>query len=335
MAKVDLAQGDEATRGLDFPYGGVSQSMRGNALRMKDNNAMVAETLRDAAALLAHQNADQFRVSAYRNAAKTIEELPEDIAEVAARGADALDALPHIGKSIAGAIMQLTTTGRWAQLDRMRGKLDPEIAFQNIPGIGPTFARLIHECLHIDTLEALEAAAHDGRLDTVPGIGERRSKIIRQSLANILARRRPIISSGNKAAPPPIEIIIDVDREYREKAKSGNLKRIAPKRFNPKGEAWLPILHTERGPWHFTVLYSNTARAHELGKTADWVIVFYSSDHLIEDQYTVVTETNGPLKGKRVVRGREQESVSLMNQDKPNTGKLQQLGSWQRSIMPR
>jgi putative hydrolase len=277
---------------------------------MKANNTVVAEALRDAAALFAQQNANQFRISAYRNAAKTIEELPEDVADVAARGADALDALPHIGKSIAGAIMQLATTGRWAQLERMRGMLDPEIAFQNIPGIGPTFARLIHEHLHIDTLEALEAAAHDGRLDTVPGIGERRSKIIRQSLASILARKGPLLASRHKVPPPPIELILDADKEYRERAKTGDLKFIAPKRFNAKGEAWLPILHTERGPWHFTVLFSNTARAHELGKTADWVIVFYSSDHQIEDQYTVVTETSGPLKGQRVVRGREQEVIS-------------------------
>ena len=281
--------------------------MMEGATRMKANNIVVADALREAAALFAQQNANQFRISAYRNAAKTIEELPEDVADFVARGADALDALPHIGKSIAGAIIQLTTTGRWAQLERMRGLLDPEIAFQNIPGIGPTFARLIHEHLHIDTLEALEAAAHDGRLDTVPGIGERRGKIIRQSLASILARKRPLLSSGHKILPPPIEIILDVDREYQERAKSGDLKFIAPKRFNPKGEAWLPILHTERGPWHFTVLFSNTARAHELGKTADWVIVFYSSDHQIEDQCTVVTETSGPLKGQRVVRGREQE----------------------------
>ena len=297
--------------------------MSRNALQREDNNAVVAEALRDAATLLAQQNANQFRISAYRNAAKTIEDLPEDIAVVAARGADALDALPHVGKSIATAIMQLTTTGRWAQLERMRGMLDPEIAFQNIPGIGPTFARLIHEHLHIDTLEALEAAAHDGRLDAVPGIGERRSKIIRQSLANILARRRLLPPSGHRLAPPPVEIILDVDREYREKANSGDLKFIAPRRFNPKGEAWLPILHTEREPWHFTVLFSNTAKAHELGKTADWVIVFYSSDHQIEDQCTVVTETSGPLKGQRVVRGREQECLARTDYDKANTGNLQ------------
>jgi putative hydrolase len=297
--------------------------MSRSALQRKDNNAVVAEALRDAATLLAQQNANQFRISAYRNAAKTIEDLPEDIAEVAARGADALDALPHVGKSIATAIMQLTTTGRWAQLERMRGMLDPEIAFQNIPGIGPTFARLIHEHLHIDTLEALEAAAHDGRLDAVPGIGERRSKIIRQSLANILARRRLLPPSGHRLAPPPVEFILDVDHEYREKANSGDLKFIAPRRFNPKGEAWLPILHTERDHWHFTVLFSNTAKAHELGKTADWVIVFYSSDHQIEDQCTVVTETSGPLKGQRVVRGREQECLAQLDYNKASTGNLQ------------
>ena len=115
-------------------------------------------------------------------------------------GRGALDALPHIGKSIASAILQLVTTGRWPQLERMRGELDPEASFQNIPGIGPTFARLIHEHLHIDTLESLEAAAHDGRLDTVPGIGERRGKIIRQSLASMLARKGPLPSGVHQGA---------------------------------------------------------------------------------------------------------------------------------------
>jgi DNA polymerase (family X) len=286
----------------------VEQVMIQGAPSKDRNNALVAEALREAAMLLAQQNADQFRVSAYRNAAKTVEALPDDIAKIAARGADALDALPHIGKSVASAIMELTTTGRWGQLERMRGTTDPELLFQNIPGIGPTFANLIHEHLHVDTLEALEAASHDGRLETVPGIGERRGKIIRQSLANILGRRS-IVSDQRKIMPPPIDMILDVDREYRQKASAGELRLITPKRFNPLGKAWLPILHTTRGPWHFTALYSNTARAHDLGKTADWVLIFYASDHQIEDQYTVVTETSGPLKGQRVVRGREKDSL--------------------------
>jgi putative hydrolase len=54
------------------------------------------------------------------------------------------------------------------------------------------------------------------------------------------------------------------------------------------------------------VLFSNTAQAHKLNKTRDWVVLFYEKDG-VEDQATVVTETRGELKGKRVVRGREQE----------------------------
>ncbi len=287
--------------------------MNVDAPRVLEHNASVAEALREAAKLLAAQGDTSFRVNAYLNAAKTVEELREDIAVIAARGPEALDALPHIGKSIASAIAQLTATGRWPQLERLRGTLEPELVFQDIPGIGPVFAHLIHEHLHVDTLEALEAAAHDGRLDTVPGIGKRRIKIIQSSLASILGRRRPMAQRSPFAAAPSVGTILDVDREYRGKAAAGGLKLISPRRFNPGGVAWLPILHTTRDHWQFTALFSNTARAHELGKTADWVIIFYASDHAVENQCTVVTETMGQLKGKRVVRGREKECAEILH----------------------
>jgi hypothetical protein len=65
------------------------------------------------------------------------------------------------------------------------------------------------------------------------------------------------------------------------------------------------VLHTERSGWHFTALYSNTGRAHQLRRTRDWVVIyFYDGDHR-ERQRTVVTETHGPLEGRRVVRGSE------------------------------
>jgi len=93
---------------------------------------------------------------------------------------------------------------------------------------------------------------------------------------------------------------------YR-KAADGSLRTIAPKRFNPSGEAWLPVPHAQRGEWHFTALYSNTARAHELGRTRDWVVIYYYDGDHVEGQCTVVTESRGALAGKRVVRGREEE----------------------------
>jgi DNA polymerase (family 10) len=78
--------------------------------------------------------------------------------------------------------------------------------------------------------------------------------------------------------------------------------------LNPDHEAWLPIYHVEKSGWHFTALFSNTARAHELGTTRDWVVIYHDRDG-DEDQCTVVTERGGPLKGRRVVRGRESESA--------------------------
>ena len=102
-------------------------------------------------------------------------------------------------------------------------------------------------------------------------------------------------------------MLLDVDRQYRKEADAGGLPMIAPRRFNPRGEAWLPVLHTERGKWHFTALFSNTARAHELGRTRDWVVIYFHSDSHPEGQRTLVTETRGALAGRRVVRGRESE----------------------------
>lgn len=69
----------------------------------------------------------------------------------------------------------------------------------------------------------------------------------------------------------------------------------------------LPVLHARREDWHFTALFSNTPKVHELGKTRDWVVIYFHLDVEPESQCTVVTETRGALKGRRVVRGREGE----------------------------
>ncbi|HYL89355.1 MAG TPA: hypothetical protein VEU32_11425 [Burkholderiales bacterium] len=107
---------------------------------------------------------------------------------------------------------------------------------------------------------------------------------------------------------PGVDLLLDIDREYREKARAGLLPRIAPRRFNPEAKAWLPVLHTRYGPYHFTALFSNTERAHELHRTYDWVVIFFSDDTEGEEgQATVVTERRGGLAGQRVVRGREPE----------------------------
>ena len=119
---------------------------------------------------------------------------------------------------------------------------------------------------------------------------------------------RPVIDREPSAEDlPPVSLLLEVDRMYREKAAAGQLRMIAPKRFNPKGIAWLPILHARHDDWHFTALFSNTKTAHQLDKTEDWVVIYFHREGQSEGRSTVVTESRGPMAGKRVVRGREGE----------------------------
>lgn len=270
-------------------------------------NKQIAEKLDEMAELLEVQGANPFRVRAYRRAAATLGELDRDLEEIAeSEGMEGLVSLPTVGKGIAAAVWEMVHTGRWSQLERLRGSLQPENLLQTVPGVGPALAKRIHDDLHVDTLEELETAAYDGRLEGLPGIGPRKLQALRATLATMLGRaRRPPARVGT--AGPTVAALLKIDRDYRKGAEKDSLPKIAPKRFNPKGEAWLPILHADLDGWHFTALFSNTARAHELDKVYDWVVLyFYNEDHE-EGQHTIVTETHGPLQGQRVVRGRESE----------------------------
>ncbi|MCO4849068.1 MAG: DNA-binding protein [Yoonia sp.] len=273
-----------------------------DAIDMSEND-FVADRLNDVAGLLEQQNASHFRVRAYRDAASYVRGLAHPIRlDYQTGGKRGLDDLPTIGPSIAGAIAEILDTGASDLLNRLRGTANPEKLFQSVPMIGPALAEMIHADLHVETLEGLEAAAYDGRLAAIKGIGPRRLESLRHSLTDMLSRRRPK-RTQQEQFPLPISEILSVDQAYR--ANADGLPTISPRRFNPTGDARLPILHTERGGWHFTALFSNSASAHRFGKTRDWVVVYIESARQPEHQVTVVTEHKGPQSGKRVIRGHE------------------------------
>jgi putative hydrolase len=268
-------------------------------------NRQIASKLQEMSDLLEQQGANPFRIRAYRQAAAELNQQSQQVDEILEReGIVGLERLPAIGKGIAASIREMVLSGNWSQLQRLRHGAEGVALLQTVPGLGPELAQRIHDELHVDTLEALENAAYDGSLERVKGLGERRLSALRASLSSILGRPR----RRSRKAPeksPDVALLLEVDRLYRENAEADELPHIAPKRFNPDNEAWLPVLHTDRAGWHFTALYSNTARAHQLGTVRDWVVIYFYDDHQQEGQHTVVTETHGPLVGQRVVRGRE------------------------------
>lgn len=277
-------------------------------------NTEIARQLDEIADLLDRQESNPFRVRAYRHAAQRVREIDQPlVALVQEQGPEALEDLTGIGESLAVIIAEIVQRGRSSLLDRLISTSDPRTLLQRVPGIGEELADRIVEQLGVTTLEALEQAAHDGRLAQVPGFGEERVRNVQVTLAGMLSgaalRRVREVKAEEPLGPPepPVHLLLEIDALYREQAEAGQLRRIAPKRFNPTGAAWLPILNIDREGWQFTALYSNTARAHELDMTRDWVVIYYKQEGR-EKQVTVVTETHGRLKDKRVVRGREAAS---------------------------
>jgi len=174
------------------------------------------------------------------------------------------------------------------------GKLVKEkgaAALKGIPGVGERLAGLIEEFVKSGEVELLESL---------------RKEVKPEDLQKLNAAKKEHPPPGPSAPLISVRLILDIDAEYREKSTARRLKLIAPKLLNPEKKAWLPILAASRKGWKFTVMFSNTATAHKLGKTGDWVVVYYESGKG-ENQCTVVTESRGPMKGKRVIRGRESE----------------------------
>lgn len=269
-------------------------------------NRAIAERFADTARLLAEEGANPFRVGAYRQAAEMLRGLDQPVEEILrAEGTEGLDRLPGIGQGLAAAIRDYVETGRMPLQERLRAQRTPVDALRSVPGIGERLARRLHEELGLETLEELELAAHDGRLERLTGFGPRRIETIRGALAARLGRARPP-AERRPGADPPVAELLDVDREYRELAASHRLPQVAPRRMNPLHRAWLPILHTRREGRRYTALFSNTPRAHQLGRTHDWVVLYWERDGE-HGQQTVVTATLGPLRSRRVVRGREEE----------------------------
>lgn len=279
------------------------------------SNEQLASKLEEVATYLQVQGANRFRVEAYYRAVNVLLSLRRPLWEIyELNGMAALEELPAIGPGIARALQQLIRGGRWPLLERLSGNDAIEQAFASVPNIGPVFAKRIHDELHIETLAELQAAAFDGRLEKLEGMGEKRLLSVRESLAGRGRFQNPLaIDDDENDVTQHVQVaeILDIDDQYRFEVNNRTLPKVAPKHNNPTQEAWLPILHTERGDRHYTALYSNTAHAHELGMHTDWVVIYLEDyRHLGQHgRWTVITSQFGKLRRKRIVRGREKDCV--------------------------
>lgn len=147
-------------------------------------NVDVAALFTELADLLEIQGANPFRVRAYRNAARTIENLSESVAGIVADPEHDLSRLEGIGKDLAEKIETIVTTGQLPQLEEQRAEIPADVReMLRIPGLGPRkVSALFHE-LNIRTLGDLRVAAESGKIAELKGFGKKTAQTILEGLA--------------------------------------------------------------------------------------------------------------------------------------------------------
>ena len=159
---------------------------------MPIHNADIAKAFGEIADLLEIQQANPFRVRAYRNAARIVGELGREVRLMIERGEDLTD-LPGIGDDLAGKMREIVQTGTCRALERLRGELPPAITeLLRVPGLGPKRVRTLWHELDVQTPEQLARAARDGRIRMLHGFGERTEANILQAVEAHLSKARRV-----------------------------------------------------------------------------------------------------------------------------------------------
>lgn len=172
---------------------------------MIDNRGL-ARALAEMAELLEIEEANPFRVRAYRNASRVIAEQTRQISDRVAAGED-LKELPGIGKDIAAQLEELVRTGRSTPLEEMFGRIPRGVLeLLRLPALGPKRAKKLWKELGITGLESLGAAAREGRIATLPGFSEATQKKILESLAKDAGRERRL---GIAVADSLVEALLE------------------------------------------------------------------------------------------------------------------------------
>jgi len=149
---------------------------------MPVHNADITAIFEEIANLLEIEGANAFRIRAYRNAARILGDLPQEVRLMVERGDD-LSQLPGIGSDLAGKISEIVSSGHCSLLERLRRELPPAVTeLLKIPGLGPKRVKALYHDLDVQTIEQLRRAARDGRIRALPGFGAKTEQNILQAV---------------------------------------------------------------------------------------------------------------------------------------------------------
>jgi len=179
---------------------------------MPIHNGEISRVLNELADLLDIKGDNQFRVRAYRNAARSVETLPKPAGELLAEGTD-LSSFPGIGGAIADKIQQLVETGTISQLDSLKKEIPEELLeLLKIPELGPRRVGDLYRRLGVESVDDLRKAADENKIDDVPGFGKKLTDSIRRNLGKLregTEERRILLSEAQEIADALVAYLRD------------------------------------------------------------------------------------------------------------------------------
>ncbi len=175
-------------------------------------NVEIARLLSDVADLLEISAGNPFKVRAYRNAARTVADHADPIAELVSGGDFDLTDLPGIGGGIAKEITALVETGTLPQRQQLVATIPPGLLdLLRIPGLGPKRVRLFHEKLKVNSVADLKDALEKGRIAKLQGFGPKLLEKIREGVSGPApgAQKRMVLHEAEQYARAIVEYLKD------------------------------------------------------------------------------------------------------------------------------
>jgi DNA polymerase (family 10) len=236
---------------------------------MPVHNADVADIFNRMADLLEIENANPFRVRAYRNAARIMGSQSKSIVEMVDQGED-LTKLPGIGKDLAEKVKEIVRTGSLSQLKEIEGRTPPELSrLMKIAGLGPKRVKILHEKLGITGLGELREAAQDGKISQLKGFGKKTEQQIVEEIGREKKEKRFKLVVAEEVANAIIKYLKKV-KGVKEAIVAGSYRR------RKETVADLDILVTCQKDCEVTeqfVLYEDVRKVIAHGETRSTVLL--------------------------------------------------------------
>jgi len=189
-------------------------------------NPDIARLFDEVADLLEIQDANPFRVRAYRNAARTIRDFPEPLQELVRAGTKDLTDIAGIGDDLAEKITEIVTKGELALRKQLAAKLPAGLLdLLRIPGLGPKRVKLLYKKLKVKSASDLSKALDQGKIQKLKGFGPKIEEKMRAGLGQAQVTERRMLLNEAETQATALVAYLQAGGGVRQIAVAGSYRR--------------------------------------------------------------------------------------------------------------